>query len=324
MKSIKISAMVCALTVAAAMTVSVTANAAGQELTPTDAVHKFDLGSKEVGGSGVEPEGSDDGKNWIKVVQSSNAKLKLFEDVGPDVNVTALQVTFEISQWSGKEYSISWGANIDFFNDATTTWCGTDAFSGISEYTITGDGDYTVVCDLAALAESQGKEGISNLQTCEMVIDHVAEGDTTQIEVKSAKIYVDGEVVEIPEQSDSTAGESESGDSESSSDIDSTADSSEPSSEQEGDEQEESSSSESENTAGSETAGADTAADSKPAASASATAASSSASSSASASTPASTASTPDNSNADTGAASGIALACLTIAGAAMVVSKRK
>lgn len=185
MKIMKISAVICALTAATAMTISASA---AKDLTPTDTAHKFDLGSDDVGGSGVEPNGSESGQNWIKVVQSSNPGLKLFDDVGPEVNVTALAVTFEISEWSGTEFSVSWGANIGFFDDASTTWCGTDAFSKISEYTITGDGEYTLVCDLEAMTSAQGKEGISHLQTCEMVIGNVATGDTTQIEVKSARI----------------------------------------------------------------------------------------------------------------------------------------
>lgn len=112
MKIMKISAVICALTAATAMTISASA---AKDLTPTDTAHKFDLGSDDVGGSGVEPDGSESGQNWIKVVQSSNPGLKLFDDVGPEVNVTALAVTFEIPEWSGTEFSVSWGANIDFF-----------------------------------------------------------------------------------------------------------------------------------------------------------------------------------------------------------------
>lgn len=273
------------------MTISASADTLEQNLTPTNAVHKFDLGSKDVGGSGVEPEGSDDGKNWIKVVQSSNADLKLFEDIGPDVNVTALEVTFEISEWSGTEYSVSWGANIDFFNDASTTWCGTDAFSGISEYTITGDGEYTVTCDLAALVAAQGKEGISHLQTCEMVIDHVADGDTTQIEVKSAKIYIDKGTDESQNQfqTDSSVADSTSDSSVSSSKADSNTSSSSAGS----------SSSSKSGTSNGGTVTKNT-------------------------STTVTSSIASDNSNSDTGATAGIALAGIALASAAIVVSKRK
>lgn len=291
MKVSKISAFLSAMVLVSAAAISASAETLEQELTATDAVHKFDLGSKDVGGSGVEPEGSDDGKNWIKVIQSSNADLKLFEDVGPDVNVTALEVTFEISEWSGTEYSVSWGANIDFFNDASTTWCGTDAFSGISEYKITGDGEYTVTCDLAALAASQGKEGISHLQTCEMVIDHVADGDTTQIEVKSAKIY-----------SEKAADESQSSSQADSSASDSVSDSSSSSSKAEPDTGSSSAASSSSSKSG--TSGGTT--------------------TSKAASTAAVSSSAADNSNSDTGAAAGIALAGIALASAAAVVSKRK
>jgi hypothetical protein len=193
MKMYKICSAVVAVTVAVGMTIQASA---AQELSATDAVHKFDLGTDSVGGSGVEADEGTVGSNWVKVVQSSNPQLKLFEDVGTDVNVTALAVTFEISDWSGIEFPVSWGANIDFINDSNTTWCGTSAFSGISEYTISGDGEYTLVCDLAAMTQAQGKEGIAHMQTCEMVIGDVPEGDTTQIEVKSARIYTDGETAE--------------------------------------------------------------------------------------------------------------------------------
>ena len=180
------------ITAAAAAMALVTAFAfpvnAYEELTQTENANKFDIGSDEVGGSGVE-----DSKCWIKVVQSSNNDLKLFDDVGPDVNVSALAVTIEISEWSGTDFSVSWGANIDFIGDSATTWCGTDKFNGISQYTISSEGEYTLVCDLSELCDSLGKEGIANMQTCEMVIGDVEEGDSTVIEVKSARIYVDGE-----------------------------------------------------------------------------------------------------------------------------------
>lgn len=177
---------------------------ADTELTLSGNVNKFDIGSEEVGGSGVE-----DGSCWIKVVQSSNPKLKLFEDVGPDVNVTALTVTFEISEWSGTEFPVTWGANIDFIGDDTTTWCGTSAFEGISDYTINGNGEYTFVCDLAALCDSMGKEGIAHMQTCEMVIKNVEENDPTVIEVKSASIAFK----EAEEEGDDSQPEDSSSDS---------------------------------------------------------------------------------------------------------------
>lgn len=292
MKLSKISAVLSVLAIVSALAIPAGAETLEQDLTPTDAIRKFDLGSKEVGGSGVEPEGSDDGKNWIKVVQSSNADLKLFEDIGPDVNVTALEVTFEISEWSGTEYSISWGANIDFFNDASTTWCGTDAFSGISEYKITGDGEYTVTCDLAALVAAQGKEGISHLQTCEMVIDHVADGDTTQIEVKSAKIYYEkaADESQSSSQTDSSASDSVSDSSSSSSKAESSTSSASAIS----------SSLSKSGTSGGRTTTTKTA------------------------STAAVSSTAADNSNSDTGAAAGIALAGIALASAAAVVSKRK
>lgn len=306
MKIMKISAVICALTAATAMTISASA---AKDLTPTDTAHKFDLGSDNVGGSGVEPDGSESGQNWIKVVQSSNPGLKLFDDVGPEVNVTALAVTFEISEWSGTEFSVSWGANIDFFDDASTTWCGTDAFSKISEYTITGDGEYTLVCDLEAMTSAQGKEGISHLQTCEMVIGNVATGDTTQIEVKSARIYVDGETPEetvIPSSNDESQSEenssAEDDTSEDSLDTDNTSESSVSSSE--ADSKTDSSDAGTSNTSKSETSNGCTAAKNT--------------------SNIAATSTASDNTNADTGAAAGIALASVALASAAVVVSKRK
>lgn len=233
MKIRRISAFVCAAGFAA---MSVIYACAAADLTRTDSVNKFDLGSDETGGSGVElDEGSETtGKNWIKIVQNSN-DLKLFEDVGTSDeigNVTALAVTFEISGWTGTDFPVTWGANIDFTGDSATTWCGTGAFEGISDYTISGDGEYTLVCDLAALASAQGKEGIAHLQTCEMVICDVEEGDSTVIEVKSARIYADGETPEeavIPEAaSASTSSEDSSEDD--SSDSDDTSSSSDSSS----------------------------------------------------------------------------------------------
>lgn len=269
MKIMKISAVICALTAATAMTISASAV---KDLTPIDTAHKFDLGSDDVGGSGVEPDGSESGQNWIKVVQSSNPGLKLFDD-------------------------------------ASTTWCGTDAFSEISEYTITGDGEYTLVCDLEAMTSAQGKEGISHLQTCEMVIGNVATGDTTQIKVKSARIYVDGETPEetvIPSSNDESQSEenssAEDDTSEDSSDTDNTSESSVSSSEV--DSKTDSSDAGTSNTSKSETSNGGTAAKNT--------------------SNIAATSTASDNTNADTGAAAGIALAGVALASAAVVVSKRK
>lgn len=298
MKLSKFTAMIFAL---ATFSLSAISASAVQDLTPTDASHKFSLGSDDTGGSGVEPEGSDSGQNWIKVVQSSNPSLKLFEDIGPEVNVTALAVTFEISDWSGTEFSVSWGGNIDFFNDASTTWCGTDAFSGISEYTIAGNGEYTLICDLAAMTSAQGKEGISHMQTCEMVIGNVADGDTTQIEIKSARIYIDGETPEqavIPEDSGEDSTSDESG-SESDSAFDSAVSSS-------------SADSQSSSTAASASGSAKTTAS----ANGTSTAKNNTASTE--------SVSASDNTNSDTGAAEGITLAILAVLSAAIVVSKKK
>ena len=163
--------------------------AEGQKLTPTGNVRKFDLGSEETGGTGIEGT-----KNWIKIVQNSN-KMKLFEDVPKGTNVAALQVTFEISNWSGVVFPISWGCNLNFLGDSGSTWCGTGKFEGISTYVIDREGDYTVTCDFAALCKANGKEGIDWLQTCEMVIDNLTEGDKTVIEIKDAVIYQPGETV---------------------------------------------------------------------------------------------------------------------------------
>lgn len=162
---------------------------AGTKLTPADSVHRFDLGSMEQGGSGVEGT-----KNWIKIVQNSN-NLRLFENVEQGTDVAALQVRFEISNWSGIEFPITWGANLNFTGEKSSTWCGTSAFEGISSYLIDREGEYTVTCDLAALCREKGKEGISWLQTCEMVIDNLTEGDKTVINVIEAVIYQPGEKV---------------------------------------------------------------------------------------------------------------------------------
>lgn len=162
---------------------------ASQRLVRTDQPRKFCLGTDEQGGSGVEGE-----RNWIKIIQNSN-KLHLFSDIEQGVDVAALQVTFEITEWSGIEFAITWGANINFIGDTSSTWCGPDAFKGFSEYIIDREGEYTVTCDLAQLCKIKGKEGISWLQTCEMVIDGLTEGDQTMIEIKDAYIYLPEESV---------------------------------------------------------------------------------------------------------------------------------
>lgn len=161
----------------------------GSRLVPTENIRKFDLGSDAVGGTGVEGT-----KNWIKIVQNSN-KMKLYEDISKGTDVAALQVTFEISDWSGVEFPISWGCNINFAGDSGSTWCGTGMFEGISTYMIDREGEFTVTCDLAALCKKNNKTGIEWLQTCEMVIDNVTERDKTIIEVKDAAIYLPGEKV---------------------------------------------------------------------------------------------------------------------------------
>lgn len=181
-----------ALLLAAVMTMAPigTAYAAeGQKLTPTDNVRKFDLGSDEVGGTGVEGT-----SNWIKIVQNSNKK-KLFEDVPKGTDVAAIQVTFEISNWSGTEFPVTWGCNLNFLGDGRSTWCGTAMFEGISTYVIDREGEFTVTCDFAALCKANGKEGIEWLQTCEMVIGNLTEGDKTVIEIKDAVMYLPGEAV---------------------------------------------------------------------------------------------------------------------------------
>lgn len=161
----------------------------GRALIPTGQVMKFDLGSDKIGGTSVEGT-----KNWVKIIQNSNPK-RLFENVDKGVNVAAVQVTFGISNWSGTEFLVTWGCNLNFIGDGGSTWCGTGAFEGISNYLIDREGIFTVTCDLAQLCQSQGKEGIEWLQTCEMVIDGVSEGDPTMIDVKCAYLYLPGETV---------------------------------------------------------------------------------------------------------------------------------
>ncbi|MBE5940109.1 MAG: hypothetical protein E7266_06905 [Lachnospiraceae bacterium] len=160
---------------------------ASTKLLPTDSVRKFDLGSEDVGGSGVEGT-----SNWIKIIQNSN-KLKLFDDIPKGTDVAAIQVNFEISNWSGIEFPVTWGCNLNFKGDAGSTWCGTGAFSEISNYVINREGEYKVICDFVSLCESNGKEGIDWLQTCEMVIGNLTEGDETVIEIKDAYMYLRGE-----------------------------------------------------------------------------------------------------------------------------------
>lgn len=307
MKARKILAVISAMSVLSSA--AITASAA-QDLSPTGNVNKFDIGSENVGGSGVE-----DGKNWIKVVQSSNPGLKLFEDIGPDVNVTALAVTFDISEWSGSDFSVSWGANIDFFNDEATTWCGTSAFEDISEYTISGNGEYTLVCDLSALCASMGKDGISHLQTCEMVIGGVEENDPTVIEVKSARIYVDGEAPEAavlpPEDTDTETDE----------DTQET-DSSEADSTDDGSQSADDSSSEAQSSSSSAEASSSTAASStQSSASAQPSAAQSNTNT---ASNTSSSADQANSDNAETGAAENTFLALAAVSAAAAVIVKRK
>ena len=163
--------------------------AEGQKLTPTDNVRKFDLGSADVGGTGVEGT-----SNWIKIVQNSNKK-KLFEDVPKGTDVAAIQVTFEISNWSGVQFPITWGCNINFAGDGRSTWCGTAMYEGFSTYVIDREGEFTVTCDFATLCKQNNKTGIEWLQTCEMVIGNLTEGDKTMIEIKDAVMYLPGETV---------------------------------------------------------------------------------------------------------------------------------
>ncbi len=192
MKKSKRKASWLALLLAATMMIAPvgTAYAAdGQKLTPTDNVRKFDLGSDEVGGTGVEGT-----SNWIKIVQNSNKK-KLFEDVPKGTDVAAIQVTFEISNWSGVEFPVTWGCNLNFLGEGRSTWCGTGMYEGISTYVIDREGEFTVTCDFAALCKANGKAGIEWLQTCEMVIGNLTEGDKTMIEIKEAVMYLPGETV---------------------------------------------------------------------------------------------------------------------------------
>lgn len=186
LKKMAISALSVALLSTSFFSISASAS---KELVRTNSVNRFYLGNNELGGTGVENR-----CNWIKILQNANDK-RLFENVGPDVNAAALQVTFEISNWSGKEFDVTWGGNIDFIGDSNTTWCGRDAFEGISNYKIDRNGEYTITCDLAKLCESKAKQGIAHLQTCEMVIVNVDYGDQTMIEVKKATIYLPGETV---------------------------------------------------------------------------------------------------------------------------------
>lgn len=186
----KASFLALLLAVVMAMAPVGTAYAAeGQKLTPTDNVRKFDLGSDEVGGTGVEGT-----SNWIKIVQNSNKK-KLFEDVPNGTDIAAIQVTFEISDWSGVEFPVTWGCNLNFLGDGRSTWCGTGKFEGISTYVIDREGEFTVTCDFASLCKANNKSGIEWLQTCEMVIGNLTEGDKTMIEIKDAVLYAPGETV---------------------------------------------------------------------------------------------------------------------------------
>lgn len=192
MKKGKRRTAVLALLLAAVMAIAPAGTvfaAEGQKLTPTDNVRKFDLGSDDVGGTGVEGT-----SNWIKIVQNSNKK-KLFEDIPKGTDVAAVQVTFEISNWSGVEFPITWGCNLNFLGEGRSTWCGTGMFEGISTYVIDREGEFTVTCDFAALCKANNKTGIEWLQTCEMVIGNLTEGDKTMIEIKDAVMYAPGERV---------------------------------------------------------------------------------------------------------------------------------
>ena len=173
------------------------------ELTPTDAVHKFDIGSDENGGSGVEEDADTErGQNWIKVIQPFN-EVNLFEDTG-EPDIAAVAVTFEISNWSGKEFNVGWGALITWYDDSGN-WFGFSDFKGTSDYVINGDGEYTLVCDLGKFCLAQEQPyGINILQALEMVIDGVDEGDPTVIEVKSVRQYYNGEAVESAKLPDGT------------------------------------------------------------------------------------------------------------------------
>ena len=174
------------------------------ELEPTEVEHKFDLGSIEVGGSGVEvDEETGRGQNWIKVIQPFNEAHLFWELADPDEEAVA--VTFEISNWSGKEFPVSWGALLTYY-DGSGNWYGFNDFKDISGYTINGDGEYTLVCDLGSLCLREDQPyGLAMLQALEMVIDGVEEGDPTTIEVKSARVYFAGEEIEDAVLPDGTA-----------------------------------------------------------------------------------------------------------------------
>ena len=184
----KATAAAAAILMAAMLTVPASAMT---ELEPTDVAHKFDLGSDANGGSGVE----DENRNWIKVIQPYNA-AKLFNEVY-DPDAIAVAVTFEISEWSGVEFNIGWGGLLTFYS-GDGNWFGYEDFQGISDYVINSEGEYTVVCDLDKLVKAQGEEGLEELLALEMVIDGVEEGDPTNIEVKSARVYFVGDEVESP------------------------------------------------------------------------------------------------------------------------------
>ena len=174
---------------------------AENELALKGIVNKFDLGSDAVGGSGVE-EDDDTSRNWVKVIQPFNEFGLFTEPEEPDI--AAVAVTFEISDWSGKEFNVGWGGLITFF-DGSGNWFGYDDFKGISDYVINSEGEYTVVCDLGALCIKNGQpDGIDYLQALEMVIDGVEAGDPTVIEVKSARVYFAGEAVESAKLPDGT------------------------------------------------------------------------------------------------------------------------
>ena len=184
----KATAAAAAILMAAMLTVPASAMT---ELEPTDVAHKFDLGSDANGGSGVE----DENRNWIKVIQPYNA-AKLFNEVY-DPDAIAVAVTFEISEWSGVEFNVGWGGLLTFYS-GDGNWFGYEDFQGISDYVINSEGEYTVVCDLDKLVKAQGEEGLEELLALEMVIDGVEEGDPTNIEVKSARVYFVGDEVESP------------------------------------------------------------------------------------------------------------------------------
>ncbi len=192
MKAKRITAAAAALVIGSTMTIQASAMT---ELDPTDVPHKFDIGSMDAGGSGVEAdEETGIGRNWIKVIQPFNEAMLFYDTAEPDI--AAVAVTFEISNWSGKDYDIGWGALLTYY-DGSGNWYGYDDFKGNSDYTITGDGEYTLVCDLGKFCIAQDQPyGLAMLQALEMVINDVEEGDPTTIEVKSARIYMAGEPVE--------------------------------------------------------------------------------------------------------------------------------